>query len=121
MSIAVAPAESTIRGAITAVDANGPTGAALEHAQHLQANHLEDGEEGDDEIATLRHIVEQFLEAEGFHTGQTRHQLLDAHLERHLFHRQVGHRPPAAGAAPIAAALAPPSQSPRAAFSPPRN
>ena len=83
-----------VRGARALVDANGSTRAAgLEHADQLQPDHLEHGQERENHVPTRGHIVEQVLEAAGVGLRQPSEQLVDAQFDRHLFGRQHDRRP----------------------------
>src|SRR4051812_24587983 len=75
------------------VYANRAERARLEHPHELQANHLEEREERDDEAATMVDVREKLLEAHGFGLRQLREQLVDAHLHRNLLRRQQHSRP----------------------------
>ena len=79
------------------VDADRAVAALLEHANQLEADHLQHRQERDDHVGAGRVGVEQILEAAGFGFRQPLEQLLDARLDRNLFGRQR-HRRPLAGA-----------------------
>src|SRR5262249_47906940 len=82
-----------VGGTRALVDADRPDDPALKDANQLQANHLEQREERDDQARARVDVLEQILEPAGFRLRQPRQQLLDPILDRNLLGRQVHLRP----------------------------
>src|SRR5439155_16201099 len=70
------------------VHADRPERARLEHPHELQSNHLEQGEECDDEAGAIADVREQLVEAERLALRQPREELIDPRLDGNLLRRE---------------------------------
>src|SRR5262245_21996565 len=93
MVLRIADRMRRVGGSRAFVDTDRPETRGLEHANQLEANHLEQRQERDDEALPFGHVREQIFEAARLGFRQAREQLLDARFHRNLLRRQQHFRP----------------------------